>query len=81
MFAPAALQGQQAMQQIDANVAGTWIGSFDINSADGKTQHDTAMFVLAQNGAALTGSAGANEHQLTPIADGRVSGGDVHFSM
>ncbi len=81
LWAPAAVQGQQAEQYKDANASGTWIGSFDISDADGTAHHDTAYFQLAQNGATLTGNAGANEHQLTPITDGRVSGQNVHFAM
>ncbi|HEX4576218.1 MAG TPA: nuclear transport factor 2 family protein [Edaphobacter sp.] len=75
------VQGQQAEQHGEANVSGTWIGSFDISDKDGKVQYDTAFFQLAQSGTTLTGSAGANEHQLTVITDGRVSGQDVHFAM
>jgi hypothetical protein len=77
----AGVQAQQAEQHRDANVAGTWIGSFDISDADGKVERDTALFQLAQDGAALTGSAGANEQQLTPITEGRVSGQEVHFAL
>jgi ketosteroid isomerase-like protein len=81
LLGSAGVQGQQAEQHGEANVSGTWIGSFEISDKDGKVQHDTAFFQLSQSGMTLTGSAGANEHQLTVITDGRVSEQDVHFMM
>ena len=75
-LAPEPLNGQAK-----ANVSGEWIGSFDASSPDGKTQHDTAFFVLKQSGTDLGGSAGATEHQQSEIKAGKVDGQHVQFTI
>jgi len=74
-LAPEPLNGQAT----NANVSGEWIGSFDASSPDGKTQHDTAFFILKQSGTDLGGSAGATEHQQSEIKAGKVDGQHVQF--
>jgi hypothetical protein len=64
-----------------ADLSGKWIGSFDVSSPAGKTQHDTAFFVLKQSGADLGGSAGATEHQQSEIETGKVDGHNVQFMI
>lgn len=78
---PAPLQGQQTQQHSNADVSGAWIGSFDISNPDGSVRHDTAFLRLAQSGTTVTGTAGGTEHQQSPIADGSVTGKQLHFTM
>jgi hypothetical protein len=68
-------------QPTSVNLTGNWIGSFDITNPDGRMQHDTAFLQLAQNGITVTGSAGGNEHQLSPITEGRFAGQELHFAI
>jgi hypothetical protein len=68
-------------QSSAADRSGKWIGSFDASSPDGKTQHDTAFFILKQSGADLGGSAGATEHQQPEIESGKVDGHNVQFTI
>jgi hypothetical protein len=76
-LAPEPLNGQAS----NANVSGEWIGSFDASSPDGKTQHDTAFFILKQSETDLVGSAGATEHQQSEIKSGKVDGPRVQFTI
>jgi hypothetical protein len=55
------------------------VGSFDTSTPDGKTQHDSAFFILKQSGADLGGSAGATENQQSEIKSGKVDGQSVQF--
>jgi hypothetical protein len=76
-FAPEPVKAQAA----GADLSGRWIGSFDVASPDGKTQHDTAFFILKQSGTDLGGSAGATEHQQSEIETGKVDGHKVQFTI
>lgn len=63
------------------NVSGRWQGSFDIPAPDGTTQHDTAFFVLQQNGTQITGSAGRDEEMQIALHDGLVRNNTVTFAL
>jgi hypothetical protein len=76
-FAPEPVKAQAA----GADLSGRWIGSFDASSPDGKTQHNTAFFILKQSGTDLEGSAGATEHQQSEIETGKVDGHKVQFMI
>lgn len=64
-----------------ADVSGRWIGAFDIVHADGSVDEDQAIFLLKQEGTALTGSAGSSENRMSTITEGAVQNNDVHFAV
>ena len=61
--------------------AGSWSGSFDIIAQDGSIHPDTALLILKQDGAAITGTAGPNENEQSPISLGMVTGQDIQFNI
>jgi ketosteroid isomerase-like protein len=61
------------------DVSGNWIGSFDISKPDGTIDHQTAFFILKQNGSQISGSAGATEHQQSEITEGSIAQQKVHI--
>jgi CubicO group peptidase (beta-lactamase class C family) len=67
--------------QETAGVSGRWQGNFDIPAPDGTFQHDTAFFVLKEDGSQVSGSAGRNEELQTPISQGGFHGGLLTFSV
>ena len=64
-----------------ADLGGRWSGTFVITRPDGDRKDDTALLVLKQNGADLTGTAGPNEEKQWPIQNGRVEGDRVTFDV
>ncbi len=65
----------------NASVTGKWSGSFDITSANGKVENDTALFTLKQDGSTLTGTAGPNAEKQMEIKEGKVEGQEIQFSV
>ena len=63
------------------NVGGRWQGSFDVPGPGGVVQHDTAFFILQQDGAEVTGSAGRNEEMQIAVHDGVLQGDTLRFAM
>ena len=63
------------------NVSGRWQGSFDIPGPNGSVQHDSAFFILQQNGTQVTGSAGRNEEMQTPLSNGLFRDGTLIFAI
>lgn len=64
-----------------ADVSGRWIGAFDIVHADGSVDEDKAIFLLKQEGSALTGTAGSSESRMSNITEGAVRDKDVRFAV
>jgi ketosteroid isomerase-like protein len=62
------------------NFSGKWAGHFDITTPDG-VQNDTAVLILKQDGAVITGSAGANEGQQSEIKSGKADGAGIQFAI
>jgi ketosteroid isomerase-like protein len=60
---------------------GNWSGSFNIIGADGNIHPDTALLVLKQEGTAITGTAGPNEGEQSPISAGTVAGQEIQFTI
>lgn len=54
------------------NVSGNWKGTFTIMIDDMPPRDDTAVIMLKQNGAEVTGSAGPNDSEQMPISKGKV---------
>jgi ketosteroid isomerase-like protein len=63
------------------DVSGRWMGGLDISKPDRTVQHETAFFILKQDGSRLSGSAGATEHQQSEIAAGSVTESEIHFTI
>jgi hypothetical protein len=56
-----------------ADVTGKWTGSFTPENGEAHT----ALLVLKQDGAAITGTAGPDESQQFPIQTGKIDGNKV----
>jgi hypothetical protein len=74
-LAPAELWAQPVV----ADVSGKWMGTLDIGKPDGTVQHDTAYFIIRQDGDKLSGSAGPSERQQSPMTEGMVTASAVRF--
>ena len=67
--------------QSASDVSGTWSGSFVITMPDGSVTRDKAVLVLHQDGAALTGTAGASIDKQSPIDNGKAAAGAISFHV
>ena len=61
----------------DVDVTGKWSGSFNITAPNGDLKESTALLVLKQNGAEITGSVGPNEEQRFAIQKGKIEGNKI----
>ncbi|HXT71975.1 MAG TPA: hypothetical protein VN700_19630 [Vicinamibacterales bacterium] len=66
--------------QAQTDLTGTWSGPF-VMTVDGDTHDDTALMVLTQKGAELTGTAGPTAEQQWPILKGKVEGAAAEFDV
>lgn len=64
-----------------ASFAGTWFGEIVIHTQDGKAMHDTAVLVLEQQGASVTGTLGRSIDQQSPFTDGRIDGSQLRLHL
>jgi hypothetical protein len=60
-----------------ADVTGKWSGSFTMTSAEGETKDGTALLILKQTGAEITGSVGPGEDEQHTITKGRIDGDKI----
>jgi hypothetical protein len=74
LFIVAALAG---LAVADTNVTGKWSGSFNITNPDGDTNESTAVMLLKQSGATITGTVGPNEEQQFEIQNGKIEGSKI----
>jgi hypothetical protein len=58
----------------DTNVTGKWSGSFNVIDGGGQVNGSTAVLILNQSGAEITGSVGPNEGEQHAIKKGRIEG-------
>jgi hypothetical protein len=70
----AALAG---MAFADVDVSGKWTGSFNPTGANGETKESTAVLILKQSGAEITGTVGPNDDEQYPIKNGRIEGNKI----
>jgi hypothetical protein len=61
----------------DTNVTGKWSGSFNMIGPDGQTKDGTALLLLKQNGAEVTGSVGPDEGEQHAITKGKIDGDKI----
>jgi CubicO group peptidase (beta-lactamase class C family) len=73
--------GPVALAESGDGVSGRWQGSFDIPSRDGSFQHDTAYFILQDNGGVVTGSVGRDETMQTPVSHGQFRDDHLAFEV
>lgn len=60
---------------------GKWSGGFEITPPDGKVVHDTAVLILKQSGAVVTGSIGQSEDKQSAFTDGKAEGHRLQFTL
>jgi hypothetical protein len=56
----------------DVDVTGKWSGTLNLAGPNGETKETTALLVLKQTGAEITGTVGPNEEQQFPIQKGKI---------
>jgi hypothetical protein len=60
-----------------ADIKGKWEGKIIGERPDGTKSEDTALLILDQKGATLTGSVGGSETDQHPITSGTIEGNKV----
>ena len=61
----------------EADVTGTWSGSFNITGPDGQTRNSSALLMLKQSGAGITGTVGPHENERLDIDKGTIEGDKI----
>lgn len=61
----------------DTNVTGKWTGSFNITRNTGESNDSTAVLMLTQKGAEITGTVGPNEDEQFTIKAGKIDGDKI----
>jgi hypothetical protein len=61
--------------------SGTWYGSFRLVAPDGRSTRDNAVIVLTGDCGNMTGSAGSNIDQQSPISRVQFTGDEIRFHM
>jgi ketosteroid isomerase-like protein len=61
--------------------SGTWYGSFRVLTPDGRSTRDNAVIVLTGDCRNITGSAGSNIDQQSPISRVQFTGDEIRFHM
>lgn len=59
-----------------ADVTGSWSGPIEI-IREGETRYSSALLILKQEGAKITGSIGPNADERTEVSKGAIDGSDV----
>jgi ketosteroid isomerase-like protein len=70
-----------ARAQSSTTPTGTWFGDFILTAPDGKVSHDTAVFIVEQHGATLTGSIGRTVDQQSSLSAGSFDSGRLRFHL
>jgi len=73
--------GVTGIASADVNVSGKWSGSFNITRDNGESKDSTAILVLKQNGAEITGSVGPTEDEQFTIKTGKIDAGKITFEV
>jgi hypothetical protein len=61
----------------ETNISGKWSGSFKTTSPEGQTNESTALLVLKQNGAEITGTVGPHDGEQHAIKSGKIEGDKI----
>jgi hypothetical protein len=65
----------------DVNVTGNWSGTFTMIGPNGETKDSTALLVLKQTGAEITGTVGPDENERYNIAKGTIDGNKISLDV
>jgi hypothetical protein len=65
------------VQATPANVKGTWEGTLIGFTEDGSPKEDTALLILDQKEATVTGTVGGSQDDQFPITTGTVEGNKI----
>ena len=68
-----------AASLIAADATGRWTGTLTPAAPDGSQQQHPALLVLKQDGVKLTGTAGPDASDQTPIENGKAENGVLYF--
>ncbi len=63
-----------ALPGFAADLTGRWTGTAEFVGEDGQPANRSVLFILKQEGAAITGEAGYDESMIAPIATGKFDG-------
>lgn len=66
-----------SMTASPADVAGKWEGKLTAQRPDGTMHEDTALIILEQKAATLTGTVGGHENDRHPITSGSIDGNKI----
>ena len=61
----------------DVDVTGKWTGTFNMTGPNGETDNSTAVLMLKQSGAAISGTVGPDEEKQFPIVKGKIDGDKI----
>jgi hypothetical protein len=65
----------------EADVTGTWSGSFNMTGPDGQTRNSSALLILKQSGAAISGTVGPHENERLEITRGTIEGDKIKLAV
>jgi hypothetical protein len=65
----------------DVNATGNWSGSFNMMRQNGEVNESTAYLKLTQKGSEITGTAGPNETEQSPILTGKIEGDKITMEV
>jgi hypothetical protein len=65
----------------DVNVSGKWSGSFNITRDNGESKDSTAIMMLKQNGAEITGTVGPTEDEQFTVKSGKIEGDKITLEV
>jgi len=66
---------------LPADLTGKWTGAAEFVGEDGQAQNRPVIFNLAQEGAAVTGTAGYEETLVAPISNGKFEGAKLTLTV
>jgi hypothetical protein len=61
----------------NVDVTGRWAGTFNVTDPTGETKESTALLVLKQTGADISGTVGPNEDEQFRIEKGKIEGNKI----
>jgi hypothetical protein len=67
-----------AVSAMASDLTGNWSGTFRV---DGGDHNVPQLFILKQEGNALTGSGGPNAGEQYPIENGKIDGDEARFEL
>jgi hypothetical protein len=65
----------------EADVTGTWSGSFNMTGPDGQTRNSSALLILKRSGAAISGTVGPHENERLEITRGTIEGDKIKLAV